>query len=78
MSFVRRKGFGSTTFPDDGIPLIDINPELTVCNAVEILAHELAHVIAGADAEHGRQWNSVFDEINERYNGLMSKPQSIQ
>lgn len=70
----KRKEYGATTFPVEGIPLIDLNPELPICYAVEILAHELAHVIAGQEAGHGGEWEMVFDEINKRYNELMSKP----
>lgn len=56
--------FGCTIFPDDGSkPYIVLNPELNIGNLVEIIAHEVAHVIAGKEAEHNDKWQIIFDEI---------------
>ncbi len=68
---------GRTIFPDDGsIPLIDISTNIPFDVMVEILAHELAHVIIGADVEieeeHGKQWEKVFDAIHKKYMELVS------
>lgn len=66
-----KKEYGCTTFPDDGsTPLIDLNPELTVLVAVEILAHELAHVATPGD-EHGVDWEEAFSAIHEKFNDLI-------
>jgi len=60
--------FGCTTFPDDGsTPLIDINPQLTVLDALEIIVHEIAHVVCGPDHEHDKEWKRVFSQIHEKF-----------
>lgn len=66
-----KKEYGCTTFPDDGsIPLIDLNPELSIVIAVEILAHELAHVATPQDG-HGEKWEEAFSAIHEKYNEIV-------
>jgi hypothetical protein len=56
--------YGATDFPDDGsTPRIQIDTCTPIEAAVEILAHELAHVAAGPDAEHGEDWERAFDAI---------------
>lgn len=61
--------YGITTFPADEneVPLVEISAELTVQDAVEILAHELAHVAAGIDAGHGEAWEKAFHRIHQEY-----------
>lgn len=62
------EAYGRTTYPDDGSePIIDIRADLTVEVACEILAHEIAHVKAGADEEHGPEWERAFDQLHNAY-----------
>jgi predicted SprT family Zn-dependent metalloprotease len=60
---------GVTIFPDSGgIPLILINPEIPVSGALEVMAHELAHVIVGPDKPpHGKEWKKAFAWIHREY-----------
>lgn len=43
---------------------------LQVADAVEILAHELAHAAAGIDKDHGPEWEAAYDAIFEEYNRI--------
>lgn len=61
---------GTTDFLDDGSIVVLIDCNLKVCDAVEILAHELAHVAAGMDADHGPEWEKAFDAIYDKYDEL--------
>lgn len=62
---------GFTNFPDDDSqPQIVMDAALPYEGLVEILAHELAHVVVGHDAEsdpHGPLWNEAFDKLHELY-----------
>lgn len=57
--------FGVTCFSPDEPIEIRVNPCLAVGDAVEVLAHELAHVAAGVDADHDKKWEKAFDAIQE-------------
>ena len=59
--------YGLTTFCDDGSIYVTIDAGQAVCNAVETLAHELAHVAVGADVGHGPEWEKAFDAIYDEY-----------
>ena len=61
--------YGVTTFSDDFV-LVEVSAQLTVVDAVEILAHELAHVVVGSDAGHGPEWEAAFDAIFDEYNRI--------
>lgn len=66
------EGFACTLFNEDGIriyisPTIKDDAPITLEVATELLAHELAHAIAGAEAEHGVVWEAQFDKLNELY-----------
>lgn len=65
--------YGMTTFPADEMvrPLVEISGELTMQDAVEILAHELAHVAAGINQGHGKAWEKAFRKIHEGYLDIM-------
>lgn len=69
-----RNAWGQTGFPDDGgEPLVQIDVDCPIAGAVEVLAHELAHVAAGCphsddDDGHGPEWQKHFDAIHEAYN----------
>lgn len=59
---------GLTDFGDDGTIAVFVSPDIPVRHAVEILAHELAHVAVGVDADHGSEWEKAFDAIFDEYN----------
>ena len=62
---------GETVFPEDGSkPCVEISGAIPLAAAVEILAHELAHVAAPDDQEHGKRWKAAFDQIFEEYNKI--------
>ena len=68
------KAYGVTCFNDSGTAEIAINPRTPIEGAVEILAHELAHVVAGEAVEaHGEEWQSAFELINEKYNCVVEE-----
>ena len=64
---------GVTTFADDGNVYVDISGELQVSNAIEIFAHELAHVAAGDAAQHGPEWDKAFDAIFDEYERMCNQ-----
>lgn len=61
---------GVTQFFDTGevVVLISLKSEPEV--ATETLAHELAHVAVGIDAEHGQAWEDAFEKIFQEYNRI--------
>jgi hypothetical protein len=61
---------GETFFDDDGTVTVFVDYELQVKDAVEIFAHELAHVAAGEEAGHGEKWEKAFDAIFTEYNRI--------
>ena len=59
---------GETCFPDDGsTPVITISVEIPYHATIETFAHELAHVLAGVEAEHGKEWEQAFSNIHEAF-----------
>ena len=58
---------GLTSWNEDGTIDVDISAKLTVADAVEILAHELAHVAAGGNEGHGEKWEQAFDAIHAEF-----------
>ena len=59
--------FGSTTFGDDGTTEICVSGNIKVSDAAEVFAHELAHLAAGVNAEHGDEWEDAFERIYRNY-----------
>lgn len=49
---------------------IAISAELSITDATEIFAHELAHVAAGEKAGHGERWDEEFQKIFNEYNRI--------
>lgn len=47
--------------------IINVAATLPVIAAVEILAHELAHVLAGLDNEHNEIWEAIFSELQAEF-----------
>lgn len=63
--------YGLTIFPDDGsTPVVCISAEAPVSAAPELLAHELAHIVAGETAEHGPEWKAAEEAIFQKYNEI--------
>lgn len=63
--------YGETCFANDGKVYIQIDVKQSIEQILDILAHELAHLQAGIEADHGEQWKKVYDnlvfEFNKRY-----------
>ena len=66
---------GCTTFPDNpNDPIIvDISTNIPFNAMIEVLAHELAHVVVRLNEEddHGERWQEVFEAIYRKYNELV-------
>lgn len=62
--------YGLTDFGDDGIVTVFVTPTITVEQAVEIFAHELAHVAVGVEHEHDEAWEEAFENISIEYNRI--------
>lgn len=62
--------YGMTDFGDDGKVTVFVKPSLAVADAVEVLAHELAHVAVGVDHGHDEAWEKAFDDIFAEYNRI--------
>ena len=61
---------GMTTFADDGNAYVEISIAIPVKDAVETLAHELAHVAAGEEEAHGEKWENAFTAIHAEYDRI--------
>ena len=73
------EALGVTIWPDDGgVPQVFIRLDLTIEQAVEIIAHELAHVAAGQEAGHDEAWLAAFDAIGKQWESLLDEPHSAQ
>lgn len=62
--------YGWTQWHDDGTITIAVDVGLRLADAVEIFAHELAHVAVGADADHNEEWGKAFDAIHAEYDRI--------
>ncbi len=66
--------FGETIFPDDGgTPLVNISMNINILDALEVLGHELAHVVAGLAEEHSPQWKLVFKKIHKKFDEIQER-----
>lgn len=71
--------YGCTMFPDGEqvklgiVPGILVRADIPLEAATEILAHELAHVVAGPETEHGPSWWHAFTAIHEEYCKLIEE-----
>lgn len=63
--------YGETCWADDGNVYIQIDIETPMNGLIEVLAHELAHLAVGADAEHNKEWENEFRKLGERLNQAM-------
>lgn len=64
---IKNNQCGFTDFMEDGSIRICINGNLSILNAVEILAHELAHVAVGVKHSHDEIWEQAFEAIHTEY-----------
>lgn len=62
--------FGLTSFEDDGTIFVFVKPNLEVNQAIEIFAHELAHVAVGVEHDHDEAWETAFEAIFQEYNRI--------
>ncbi|MBE6954479.1 MAG: hypothetical protein E7449_01030 [Ruminococcaceae bacterium] len=62
--------FGLTNFGDDGTIDVFVKPTIGVLDAVEVLAHELAHVAVGVEHDHDSVWDDAFEAIHQQYNQI--------
>ena len=59
---------GLTDFDEEtGEVTVFVKPHLSVGDAAEIFAHELAHVAVGAEHGHDEMWEKAFDDIFDEY-----------
>lgn len=61
---------GLTDFADGGEITIFIDTDLSINNAVEIFAHELAHAGVGVEHGHDEKWQKAFDDLFDEYNKI--------
>lgn len=61
---------GLTNFGEDGEINVYISSSLKVEDAMDILAHELAHVAVGIDHDHDEVWEKAYDDIFDEYNRI--------
>lgn len=64
------KPCGLTDFGEDGTVAVFVDPGIPVTHAVEIFAHELAHVAVGISHDHDKEWEAAFDAIFVEYNRI--------
>lgn len=65
-----KPAYGVTDFGEDGQVAVFVSSGLVVADAVEILAHELAHVAAGVEHDHDDVWEAAFEAIFQEYNRI--------
>ena len=57
---------GYTFWPSDGSTTeVRVSAHIPYVRAVEITAHEVAHVVAGPKAKHGDKWEEAFQAIHQ-------------
>lgn len=63
--------YGVTIFSNDGQPPhIQIVSSINLNQAMEVFAHELAHVAVGISHQHDDEWEAAFNQINTEYNRI--------
>ena len=66
---------GETIFQKDNKIIIAISSKLSIENALEVLAHELAHAIVGYDDKHRYKWKKAFLKIHKEYIKIVKEKQ---
>lgn len=64
--------YGFTDFKVNGEIAIVIDGNLSVYNATEIFAHELAHAAVGEEHDHDEVWEKAFSDLHDEYNRIGS------
>ena len=64
---------GFTDFKDNGEIIILVDGNLSVYNAIEIFAHELAHVAVGEEHDHDEVWEKALYDLFDVYNRIGSE-----
>ncbi len=58
---------GKTVIPEDGsTPIIYINAKNNIKQCLDVIAHEIAHILE-PDDEHGIKWEKAYDYINKEW-----------
>ena len=65
--------YGITEQYEDGELSVRVSASLSISDAVEVFAHELAHVAVGMDAQHGPEVEKANDRIFEEYNRILEE-----
>lgn len=65
--------YGFTNFEDNGEITILVDGNLSVYNATEIFAHELAHAAVGEEHDHDEVWEKAFSDLHDEYNRIGSE-----
>ena len=66
-----RKVYGMTIFEEGEKPMVMVDACLQVWDAIEVLAHELAHVAVGEGKGHGPAWVNAFNALHARYEEIL-------
>ncbi len=61
---------GMTNFANDGDITVYVCCRIPVADAVETLAHELAHVAVGHEQDHNDVWEKAFDDIHDEFDRI--------
>ena len=65
------KVYGMTDFDENsGAITIFIDSDLSIVNAIEIFAHELAHAAVGVEHDHDEVWEDAFNDLLKEYNRI--------
>lgn len=64
------KVFGYTQFSKGEIPVVAVDGDLSIKDATEVFAHELAHVATGEEKGHGEEWEKEFQKIYDEYHRI--------
>lgn len=68
-----KPAYGLTIFPEDGsAPIVCVSAEAPISAEPELLAHELAHVVAGEGAGHGPEWKAAEEAISRQYDEILN------
>lgn len=60
--YAEERAWGRTHFDEDPI-VIEIDGQIPVAGALDVLAHELAHVAAGFEVGHGPAWQEAKEAL---------------
>ncbi|MEN6292865.1 MAG: hypothetical protein ABFD07_12725 [Methanobacterium sp.] len=63
----KKIGLGWTQFPKNKSIEIVLWQGMTIMQCTDILAHELAHAIAGSKANHNKKWKLIYTWIHKQY-----------